>query len=230
MTLFRLITYSGMTLGVLLGWNSLGWAQQQGVATGTGLQQTGQITSSAAVQRDPNAFVGANAGNFLSRSTTTGGTGGATSGIAGLTGALSTSAFGRGGGGFGGGFGGGGFGNQFGQGGLNNATAGGTSQLRIPVRIAFEARPVSSTLISTKFARRLTNIPALNLTAPVAVTMDGRTAVLQGVVANERQRGLIARLANLEPGVSSVRNELKIDPTLGQTESLPESTRAVPVN
>ena len=124
-------------------------------------------------------------------------------------------------------FGGGGFGNQ---GGLNNATAGGTSQLRIPVRIAFEARPISLTLISTKFARRLTNIPALNLTAPVAVTMDGRTAVLQGVVANERQRGLIARLANLEPGVSSVRNELKIDSTLGQTESLPASTRGVPVN
>ena len=231
MSLFRLIVFSG----IVLTCSSLSLAQQQAQTGGfnqgngltAGLQQSGQISSG--IQRDANSFVGASTSNFLSTTATSGATGqaGATGGITGFTGALTSAAFGRGG--FGGGFGGRGFGNQFG-GGLNNQTAAGASQLRIPVRIGFEARPVSSTVISTKFARRLTNIPALNLTAPVAVKMDGRTAVLQGVVTNEHQRGLIERLANLEPGVSSVRNELTIDPALGQTGVLPANRRAVPLN
>jgi hypothetical protein len=134
-----------------------------------------------------------------------------------LTGSLT----GLGRGGFGGGLGGfgGGFGNQFNTG-QNNNTAG-AQQLRVPVRIDFETGRISATDVSLKFARRLTKIPALDLKAPVAVKMDGRTAVLQGVVSSDRQRDLIARLALVEPGISSVRNELTIDSELAPAELLP---------
>ena len=72
-----------------------------------GLQQTGQLTSDAAIARDPTAFVGGSAGNFLSRGGTTANTGLNTSAFRTL-GTLGRNTFGLGG--FGGGFGR--FGNQ----------------------------------------------------------------------------------------------------------------------
>jgi hypothetical protein len=42
------------------------------------------------------------------------------------------------------------------------------------------------------------------------VAMEGRTAVLRGSVANDRERRLAERIVGLEPGISAVRNELVI--------------------
>jgi osmotically-inducible protein OsmY len=43
-----------------------------------------------------------------------------------------------------------------------------------------------------------------------SVTMDGSTAVLTGTVASAHDRKLAERMALLEPGVRSVRNELAV--------------------
>ena len=179
---------------------------------GGGFQQTGQLTSAAAIQRGSGSSFLSVAGSFLSPQAGAGvALGGGGGGGLGAVSGIANSAFGRGLGGGLGGFGGrGGFGNQFNTGFNNNNTATG-QQLRVPVTVGFEAVGYSATKISADFARRLTRIPALDLKTPVAVKMDGRTVVLQGVVSSERQRDLIARLALLEPGISRVRNELAID-------------------
>ncbi len=123
-------------------------------------------------------------------------------------------------GGMGGGFGMGGMGRggqfgqmggQFGQmGNTNNQQRGAT--LRIPMRIGFSL-PVSVVLErATKFESRLPNIPGLEKIRGVEVKLAGRTAILQGTVATDRERDLIARLAMLEPGISAIENELEVAP------------------
>lgn len=44
----------------------------------------------------------------------------------------------------------------------------------------------------------------------LVVRLEGRTAILEGEVASERHRALAERLLLLEPGISSVRNELTV--------------------
>jgi osmotically-inducible protein OsmY len=42
----------------------------------------------------------------------------------------------------------------------------------------------------------------------IQVQMDGPTVVLQGSVANERERRVVEAMVRMTPGVHSVRNEL----------------------
>jgi hypothetical protein len=200
-----------------------------------GFQQTGQISSDAAIQRNQSSFVGGSGSNFMSR-TGTGATGltGSTgltgfSGLGGLGGGLS--GFGGLGGlnNFGGGFGRfnsgmGGFGNQFGQG---NSTTSNTRQVRTSLRAAFPIPAGAHTAVMARFQQRLPKIPGLETVDSVAVSMDGKTAVLQGVVTDENQRDLIERLALLEPGISDVRNELSVGSPSSSPE-LPRPPRTVP--
>jgi osmotically-inducible protein OsmY len=115
--------------------------------------------------------------------------------------------------------------NQFGLNNLNQMGQNGQrQQLRVPMRLGFEV-PVtveSQNRITTQLAGRLPKIPALRLTGPVEVSLDGQTVVLRGSVASDRDRDLAERLARLEPGISSVRNELLVDPpAAGLLEVLP---------
>ena len=57
---------------------------------------------------------------------------------------------------------------------------------------------------------RLARIPRLRENGPLTVEMDGRIAVLQGEVASEDARDLVARVVLLEPGISDVQNELRV--------------------
>lgn len=84
-------------------------------------------------------------------------------------------------------------------------------QLRMPLTLGFTlaARP-SATDVGRKVQTRLTKIPQLRGNGPLTVEMDGRIAVLQGEVASEDARDLIARVVLLEPGISDVRNELQV--------------------
>ena len=100
-----------------------------------------------------------------------------------------------------------------------------TSPLRVPLRLSSELRTNltgRSQFRVTAFEKRLTKLPGLAQTRSVAIVLDGRTAILQGVVSTPRQRDLIARLIMLEPGVSQVKNELQVGtPTAPQTLPLP---------
>jgi hypothetical protein len=54
------------------------------------------------------------------------------------------------------------------------------------------------------------------------VSVEGATATLRGEVASERDRTLAERLVLFEPGIDSVRNELKVrSPSKGPAEYLP---------
>ncbi len=108
------------------------------------------------------------------------------------------------------------------RGGLNQQQTT-TSPLRVPLRLSSELR---SRLRSgdqarvTEFEKRLTKLPGFAKTKSVAVVLDGRTAILQGVVATQRESDLIARLVMLEPGVSKVQNDLAVG-TPSAPQSLP---------
>lgn len=190
----------------------------------SGLTQTGQITSSAAISRDDTGFVGASgASNLRSRAGGTGGLG--TGGLSpafglgtSLGGGLNfgNSLFGGGLGGVGGLYGGyggvGGFGRNTqvpGQAGLGRQSQM-QQPIRAPIRIGFTPATVSSQVVSQRFSERLENLPGVQLQSPVSVVMEGRTAVLRGVVTSENDRDLVGRLALLEPGISEVRNELTV--------------------
>jgi hypothetical protein len=201
----------------------------------TGLQQTGQLSASAAIQRSANDVVGGSTGSFLSRS----GSGGATTGAnTGLNSTLNSITGGLGLGlGFSGGLGGrGGFGgglggfSGIGQQNLNMNQTTGSNVVRTTLRLGFDPHRVESSAVSERLATRLPRIPGLETVSGVDVKMDGKTAVIRGVVATQRQRSLISRLALLEPGISDVRNELTVDPDVApQRPSLLESVPSTPV-
>jgi hypothetical protein len=62
------------------------------------------------------------------------------------------------------------------------------------------------------FQERLGRIPSIRGADQIDVSLDGSVVVLQGAVATQRDRELVARLIMLEPGVREVRNELLIQP------------------
>lgn len=209
-----------------------------GQARMQGFQQTGQLNSSAAMQRDASAFVGSSSSSIVnprSRAGTTGTSSNGGFGTSGL-GGFGTSGFGMGGmSGFGGMSPYGGMGrNSFGMSGMNgmggmggmNGTGrqgqGGamgqqSARPRIRTKIVMSGPPTSLapaiTAQTRQFAARLAKLPSLNTdSARVTVVMEGTTAVLRGQAASERDRDLIARLAGLEPGIAEVKNELTVDP------------------
>ncbi len=46
----------------------------------------------------------------------------------------------------------------------------------------------------------------------IAVSVEGRTAILRGAVASENEKALAATLALFEPGISRVENQLSVQP------------------
>lgn len=72
----------------------------------------------------------------------------------------------------------------------------------------------STSSLGNRLAKQLSTSRSVKAIGPLAVQMEGRTAVLRGTVASEQGRDLAARLAMLEPGVSQVRNELQTESEL----------------
>lgn len=104
-----------------------------------------------------------------------------------------------------------------------------------PLRIKITADiPITnaqtSTMVSQQFENRLKKIPAMAKAGSVQVTMEGRTAILQGRVATARDRELAQGLAMLEPGISRVQNELIVDASAARAEELPRPRTANPAN
>jgi hypothetical protein len=178
------------------------------------------LSSSAAISRDANAFVGASSSNILSAGTT--GLMGGTRGMSGM-GMLGSMGYG--------GMGGLGRSGMFGMQGMNSmgrtsATGGrtGTAQLRIPMRLGLDLSPPRTATVSARmsqFESRLPRLRGLGSTSSVVVKLDAGTALIEGTVAGERERDLIGRLALLEPGVKAVQNALKVDPSLAQPGTMP---------
>lgn len=54
------------------------------------------------------------------------------------------------------------------------------------------------------------SLPNISAAAGANVTMDGRTATVRGTVATEHHRQLVERLVSVQPGVSTVDNQLTV--------------------
>ncbi len=106
-------------------------------------------------------------------------------------------------------------GNQDGGGGNQGRNAGtgrnsNQPSLRITRRVAFSFRSAITSDFSATLARRLERSQRIQTRSPVVVSIQGRTVVLQGSVATDHDRALAAQVALLEPGVSSVDNQLVV--------------------
>jgi len=230
---FQLVAASLFLLGTLPGMVfAQGAVGQTGGAAGgpqtgatpdrdAGLTQSGQVTTDAGIQREEGAFIGrgsaehprsvaefstnsVNAG-FTQSSAITGG---------GITGTGRQSNL-LGGGAFGGRnnltsqFGG----NQQGAGNQFNAQTTQAPiryQLRYAEAIPGKPYPTPHTPASVGFQSRVGRIPIFARNRDIVIGMEGRTLILQGTVATERERRLMGRMAELEPGISFVKNELRL--------------------
>ena len=75
--------------------------------------------------------------------------------------------------------------------------------------LSVSANPQLGSIVMDRLAKSMRLSPG----SPVAVKVQGDTAVLQGVVATQHDRALAEQLILLEPGVARVTNELRVDPS-----------------
>ena len=189
----------------------------------SGGQGTPTLNNSSGVggqARTPGSFVGASTGqsaqqNFVGASQLNAsgssqyGSGGYGGGMGGCSGGMSSFGMGAllgrrlGSGGFGqGGIGSGMFGNN------TNSTT--TPPVRTTLTLGFEPTVASTGQVNSAIAEHLVALPALHWQVPAQVEMQGRTAVLRGVVATEHDRDLAERVVRLEATVDQVQNQIVV--------------------
>jgi hypothetical protein len=107
---------------------------------------------------------------------------------------------------------------------MNNFGRNNRTQVRIGLTLGFAPPPAAATVSTAAMGLRLTQLPGLSLVGNPQVMLEGRTAVVRGTAASEQDREMVSRLLLLEPGISSVRNEM----TLAQETADPGSLLGSP--
>jgi osmotically-inducible protein OsmY len=79
--------------------------------------------------------------------------------------------------------------------------------------VNFGYRPTAVRDLGSRIAAQLSLTETLDLAQPIEVSVEGATATLRGTVPSEREREMAGLIAQFEPGISSVRNELQVRPT-----------------
>ncbi|GMQ80261.1 MAG: hypothetical protein BMS9Abin04_222 [Planctomycetia bacterium] len=87
-----------------------------------------------------------------------------------------------------------------------------TKIYRPRLQVGFAFTPTASTALEATLVQQLERSRVVEPLGPIEVLMEGRTAILRGVVASERGAEIAGIFALLEPGVSEVRNELRVAP------------------
>jgi len=82
--------------------------------------------------------------------------------------------------------------------------------IRTALTVSIDLPSTSSRPVSSSLAQRLTDLPAIHWRSPSQVELQGRTAILRGVVATEHDRDLAERVVRLEPSVDQVQNQLVV--------------------
>ncbi len=94
-----------------------------------------------------------------------------------------------------------------------NARAGSSrraSELYSPsLEIAFDVAPPAARELSSDLTRRLKATPGIHPASRIEVWVEGRTAILRGEIASERDRMLAEQIVLFEPGISAVQNDLE---------------------
>jgi len=76
--------------------------------------------------------------------------------------------------------------------------------------LGFTLNTVPPAEVGSTLQGRLERLP-MNQAETIRVTMTGRTAILEGVVATDHDRVLAEQLALLEPGIDRVENRLNVE-------------------
>jgi len=79
------------------------------------------------------------------------------------------------------------------------------------ITLSFTPR-VNRSEVAQRVVDVLADCPRLSDASQIEVSVEGRTAILQGVVPAESDRQLATLLVSFEPGISKVRNELRVNP------------------
>lgn len=87
-------------------------------------------------------------------------------------------------------------------------------QVRPQLRLGFEYHPPAAakldTTLSTRFEKLTERLNTRGKFGDVRVTAEGQVVTLRGQVASENDRRVAGIMARMEPGVSSVQNELTV--------------------
>jgi osmotically-inducible protein OsmY len=94
---------------------------------------------------------------------------------------------------------------RFGAQGMSNAAT-----MRTELTLGFDRPAGDSQKISSSVSTRLASLPALHWSTPGQVEVQGRTAILRGVVATAHDRDLAERVVRLEAGIDQVDNQLVV--------------------
>jgi hypothetical protein len=84
------------------------------------------------------------------------------------------------------------------------------SSIRTTFHADFDYPQPTSNQLSTLLTRRLAQTPAIHTQSPIRVTLQGRTAILQGVASSEHDRSLAEQMVRLEAGIEEVKNEIAV--------------------
>ena len=76
-----------------------------------------------------------------------------------------------------------------------------------PVFVAAARTPAA---YESRVQQRMANNPQVRSMGSVSVTLERKTAVLQGSVRSEHDRQVLGKMLLLEPGIAGVRNELLV--------------------
>jgi hypothetical protein len=200
---------SNSALSNLIQSNASG-APSLGNGSGVGGQamQNGGFVGTSASQNGQQSFVGASAA--------AGQSGGGMSGMGGGMGGMGGGMGGMGGGmgGMGGGFGGGGGTGRLAQALIGMQANKGPAPPPIRTRLILDIEnplPTPTTdMVSSAIATHLVALPALHWQVPAQVQMQGKTAILRGVVASAHDRDLAERVVRLEATVDQVQNLIEV--------------------
>ena len=102
------------------------------------------------------------------------------------------------------------------------------------LKVGFEYRLPTAPALSSRIEERLAKMSLGEDYGPLEVTLEGRTATIRGVVATRRERDLVGHLVRMEPGISTVENEVTLPspsdlPVPGQTPPAANGPDAAPV-
>jgi hypothetical protein len=82
--------------------------------------------------------------------------------------------------------------------------------IRTNLSLGFEAPAPDPQKLSSSLGQRLASLPAVHWNTPGQVEVQGRTAILRGVVATQHDRDLAERVIRLEAGIEQVQNQLVV--------------------
>lgn len=156
-----------------------------------GFQQQGQLTSDAAITRDPNNFVGGNSDNFLDGNQNQNPNQNPNQNL----GRANSNIQGR---------------SQNQNRNRNNTNRNTSGMIRSHISFNYQDLQSPVSYINPKIPKTIRRIPGLE-NSSITVEMFGKTATITGIVSNQKEKELIARLILLEPGISRIINELVVE-------------------